>query len=125
MRRLDGAGIEGPLAPYAAGFARWLLNRGYKRASVDEPLGLLGLLSRWLAKAHVAQRHCAAAGVSWGGAHRLRHTLASDLLAAGVSLAQIGLVLGHRSPLVTSIYAKIDRGALTELVRAWPLPEPR
>jgi hypothetical protein len=50
MRRLDGSGIEGPLAPYAAGFARWLLNRGYKRASVDEPLGLLGLLSRWLAR---------------------------------------------------------------------------
>ena len=74
---------------------------------------------------HVARRRCAAAGVSWGGAHRLRHTLASDLLAAGVSLAQIGLVLGHRSPLVTSIYAKIDRGALAELVRAWPLLEPR
>jgi integrase len=73
----------------------------------------------------LARHHCAAAGVAWGGAHRLRHTLASDLLAAGVSLAQIGLVLGHRSPLVTSIYAKIDRGALTGLVRPWPLPEAR
>ena len=53
--------------------------------------------------------------------HRLRHTLASDLLAAGTSLAEIGLVLGHRSPFVTSIYAKVDRVALTQLVRPWPL----
>jgi len=69
----------------------------------------------------LARRHCAAAGVASGGAHRLRHTLASDLLAAGASLAEIGLVLGHRSPFVTSIYAKVDRAALTQLVRTWPL----
>jgi integrase len=69
----------------------------------------------------LARHHCAAAGVTWGGAHRLRHTLASDMLAAGASLEQIGLVLGHRSPFVTSIYAKIDHGALALLVRPWPL----
>lgn len=72
----------------------------------------------------VARRHCAAAGVTSGGAHRLRHTLASDLLAAGTSLSEIGLVLGHRSPSVTSIYAKLDLAALAELVRPWPLAEP-
>lgn len=71
----------------------------------------------------LARRHYAAAGVAAGGAHRLRHTLASDLLAAGASLSDIGLVLGHRSVSVTSIYAKVDRVALTELVRAWPLAE--
>jgi integrase len=69
----------------------------------------------------LARRHCAAAGIGSGGAHRLRHTLASDLLAAGASLAEIGLVLGHRSPFVTSIYAKVDRAALAQLVRPWPL----
>ena len=69
----------------------------------------------------LARRHCAAAGIATGGAHRLRHTLASDLLAAGASLAEIGLVLGHRSPFVTSIYAKVDRAALVQLVRRWPL----
>lgn len=69
----------------------------------------------------LARRHCAAAGIASGGAHRLRHTLASDLLAAGASLADIGLVLGHRSPFVTSIYAKVDRAALAQLVRPWPL----
>jgi len=69
----------------------------------------------------LAHRHCAAAGIASGGAHRLRHTLASDLLAAGASLAEIGLVLGHRSPFVTSIYAKVDRAALAQLARPWPL----
>jgi site-specific recombinase XerD len=69
----------------------------------------------------LARRHCAAAGIGSGGAHRLRHTLASDLLAAGASLAEIGLVLGHRSPFVTSIYAKVDRAALAQLARPWPL----
>lgn len=73
----------------------------------------------------LVRRHCAAAGVASGGAHRLRHTLASDLLAAGTSLSEIGLVLGHRSPSVTSIYAKLDRAALAELVRPWPLAEPK
>jgi integrase len=71
----------------------------------------------------MARRHCAAVGVASGGAHRLRHTLASDLLAAGASLAEIGLVLGHRSPFVTSIYAKVDRVALAQLVRPWPLTQ--
>jgi integrase/recombinase XerD len=67
----------------------------------------------------LAQRHCKTAG-SAGGAHLLRHTLASDLLAAGAALPEIGLVLGHRSPFVTSIYAKADRAALAQLVRPWP-----
>jgi integrase/recombinase XerD len=62
---------------------------------------------------------CRAAGIT-GRAHLLRHTLASDLLAAGASLPEIGLVLGHRSPFVTSIYAKADRAALARLVRPWP-----
>jgi integrase/recombinase XerD len=67
----------------------------------------------------LARRHCQAAGTE-GGAHLLRHTLASDLLAAGASLPEIGLVLGHRSPAVTLIYAKADQAALAQLVRPWP-----
>ena len=67
----------------------------------------------------LARRRCNAAGTA-GRAHLLRHTLASDLLAAGASLPEIGLVLGHRSPFVTSLYAKVDRVALAQLVRPWP-----
>lgn len=67
----------------------------------------------------LVKSHCKAAGTP-GRAHLLRHTLASDLLAAGASLPEIGLVLGHRSPFVTSLYAKVDRAALAQLVRPWP-----
>ncbi len=67
----------------------------------------------------LVKSHCKTAGTP-GRAHLLRHTLASDLLAAGASLPEIGLVLGHRSPFVTSIYAKADRAALARLVRPWP-----
>lgn len=67
----------------------------------------------------LVKSHCTTAGTP-GRAHLLRHTLASDLLAAGASLPEIGLVLGHRSPFVTSLYAKADRAALARLVRPWP-----
>src|SRR5258706_10219202 len=50
MRQLDGAGIEGPLAPYGAGFARWLFSQGNTKSSVDHQSGLMGWLSRWLAR---------------------------------------------------------------------------
>jgi site-specific recombinase XerD len=39
------------------------------------------------------------------GAHRLRHTLATNLLRAGSSLAEVGQVLRHRSQLSTTVYA--------------------
>ena len=63
-------------------------------------------------------RHGRPAAVS--GAHRLRHTLASDMLRGGAPLAEIGQVLRHRSQLTTAIYAKADQGALRELARTWP-----
>jgi site-specific recombinase XerD len=60
------------------------------------------------------------AGLPRIGAHRLRHTLASDLLSAGASLAEIGQVLRHRSQLSTAIYAKVDRTRLAALAQPWP-----
>jgi integrase/recombinase XerD len=53
-------------------------------------------------------------------AHRLRHTAASELLAAGASLTEIGQLLRHRSQLTTAIYAKVDTEALRALARPWP-----
>lgn len=52
--------------------------------------------------------------------HRLRHSAATSILAAGGSLAEIGQVLRHRRPLTTSIYAKVDIEALRALARPWP-----
>jgi len=54
------------------------------------------------------------------GAHLLRHALAVDLLRTGASLAEIGDVLGHRSPNTTAIYAKVDLGALRTIAIPWP-----
>ncbi len=63
---------------------------------------------------------CDRAGVPRAGAHRLRHTLATQLLASGSSLAEIGQVLRHRSISTTAIYARVDHAALGELAMPWP-----
>jgi integrase/recombinase XerD len=63
---------------------------------------------------------CDRTGLPRIGAHRLRHTAASDMLRAGASLAEIGAVLRHRSPQTTAIYAKVDHRALGPLARPWP-----
>ena len=54
------------------------------------------------------------------GAHRFRHALATEMLRAGASLPEVGQVLRHRSMLSTSVYAKVDQGALRPLARPWP-----
>ena len=60
------------------------------------------------------------AGLGSIGAHRLRHTAATELLRAGAPLEEIGQLLRHRQPLTTAIYAKVDREALRSLARPWP-----
>jgi len=54
------------------------------------------------------------------GAHRFRHTLATNLLRQGCSLDEIGELLRHRSPNTTAIYAKVDLVALRTLALPWP-----
>jgi len=60
------------------------------------------------------------AGLPPIGAHRLRHTAATQMLRAGASLTEIGQVLRHRSLLSTVIYAKVDHQALRQIARPWP-----
>jgi integrase/recombinase XerD len=60
------------------------------------------------------------AGLGPVGAHRLRHTAATEMLRAGAPLPEIGQVLRHRRLASTAIYAKVDREALRSLARAWP-----
>ncbi|SCC93372.1 putative integrase/recombinase y4rA [Thiomonas sp. X19] len=54
------------------------------------------------------------------GSHQFRHALAVRMLQGGASLPEIGEVLRHRSPLSTSIYAKVDLAALRPLALPWP-----
>jgi site-specific recombinase XerD len=60
------------------------------------------------------------AGLGRIGAHRLRHTAASEMLRAGAGLPEIGQVLGHRAAATTAVYAKVDRDGLRQLARPWP-----
>jgi len=68
----------------------------------------------------LVRRVCVHADLPVVGAHRLRHTAATEMLRAGSSLDEIAQVLRHRSHDTTAIYAKVDRTALRTL--AWPWP---
>ena len=54
------------------------------------------------------------------GAHQFRHGLATQMLRQGASLAQIGELLGHKSPETTKIYTKVNLEALRTLALPWP-----
>jgi integrase/recombinase XerD len=72
--------------------------------------------------AWVVRTACDRAGLPRVGAHRLRHTAATEMLRAGASLPEVGEVLRHREQKTTAIYAKVDRTALRVLARPWPSP---
>jgi len=70
--------------------------------------------------AWVVRAACDRAGLPRVGAHRLRHTAATQMLRAGASLAEIGQVLRHRERKTTAIYAKVNWNALRPLAPPWP-----
>ena len=54
------------------------------------------------------------------GAHLFRHTLATNMLQGGASIAEIGEILRHQNPNTTEIYAKVDFASLRTIAQAWP-----
>ena len=64
------------------------------------------------------RRACRRAAVPEVGAHRLRHTVACEMIAAGVPLVEIAQVLRHHSLQTTVVYARVDR--LRLLSAPWP-----
>jgi integrase len=68
----------------------------------------------------VVARACERAGLPRIGAHRLRHSAACAMRAAGAPLLEIGQVLRHRDVSVTAHYARDDQAALGVLARVWP-----
>jgi site-specific recombinase XerD len=54
------------------------------------------------------------------GSHLFRHSLATQMLQGGATLAEIGTILRHRLPNTTEIYAKVDLSALRTLAQPWP-----
>lgn len=76
------------------------------------PSGLGCVIRRSLKRAHI--------DAPTTGTHQFRHGLATQMLRGGASLGEIGEVLGHRNLQTTSIYAKVDIGALRTLALPWP-----
>lgn len=68
----------------------------------------------------VVARACRAAGIPFVSPHRLRHTVATEMLRAGASLGEIGQVLRHRHISTTAVYAAVDHTRLAALARPWP-----
>lgn len=68
----------------------------------------------------VVRRACWRGGWPVVPAHRLRHALATDLLAKGTPLVDISQVLRHRDLATTAIYAKVDMLSLRLVAQPWP-----
>jgi len=66
------------------------------------------------------RRACRRAGIAEVGPHRLRHTLACEMVRAGVPLVEIGQVLRHKSLQSSAIYARVDLNTLRTVAAAWP-----
>jgi|WetSurMetagenome_2_1015567.scaffolds.fasta_scaffold28491_3 site-specific recombinase XerD len=74
--------------------------------------GISTIVARALKRAGIDSPH--------RGAHLFRHSLATQMLGQGASLADIALLLRHRSLDTTAIYAKVDLIALLPLAQTWP-----
>jgi site-specific recombinase XerD len=68
----------------------------------------------------VTHRACDRAGRPRIGAHRLRHTLATELLRRGATIVEVSQVLRHRDLATTAIYAKVDFAVLRTVAQPWP-----
>jgi site-specific recombinase XerD len=68
----------------------------------------------------VCHRACRRCGVVPVGAHRFRHSLATEMLRQGASLVEVSQVLRHRDLATTSIYAKVDLSSLRAVAQPWP-----
>jgi integrase/recombinase XerD len=68
----------------------------------------------------VTHRACDRAGLPRVGAHRLRHTLATQMLRQGATIIEVSQVLRHRDLATTAIYAKVDFATLRTVAQPWP-----
>lgn len=118
-RRTDRLPLPADVGEAIAGY----LQRGRppttSREVFQRLLAPIGALGRG-GVSFIVRRACARAGVVPVGAHRLRHTVACEMVAAGVPLPEIGQVLRHRSLSSTAIYARVDLDRLRGVAQPWP-----
>jgi integrase/recombinase XerD len=101
------------------------LNQGRPSLQVPEVFTTVSAPLRALTRAavtHIVRSALRRAGIKSpiNGAHVLRHSAATAMLRQGASLADVGAVLRHRSPMTTAHYAKVDFGLLSEIAQPWP-----
>jgi len=70
--------------------------------------------------ASTVRRACRRAGIAEVGSHRLRHTVACEMVAAGVPLVEVAQVLRHHSLQTTAVYARVDLERLRLVAAPWP-----
>lgn len=70
--------------------------------------------------ASTVRRACRRAGIAEVGSHRLRHTMACQMISDGVPLVEIAQVLRHHSLQTTAVYARVDLDRLRQLAAPWP-----
>jgi integrase/recombinase XerD len=117
--RLDRLPLPADVGDAVAGWLR----RGRPRCACREVITRVRAPHRPLTPSEIAaivDAACLRAGVGHIHAHQLRHSAATEMLAAGAGLVEIGQVLRHCSLITTAIYAKVDRAGLRQLASPWP-----
>ncbi len=72
------------------------------------------------AVAQVSRTACRRLGIGPIGGHRLRHTLATNMLGGGAALREVAEVLRQSDAVTTAMYARVDAGSLAMVMRPWP-----
>lgn len=93
---------------------------GRTNGLVFERNGIKPIASNW--RSRVWEPAIAASGIMHARPHDLRHTYASWLIQNGVSLAEVGRLLGHVSPMTTQGYAHLQDTDQSHVLRALPNP---
>ncbi len=134
MADVSGVGVSGPLGPFVAGFAAELSRQGYKPQPVGKQLGLVTMLSGWLAAEgvavsdlapDVAERFCTArraAGYTDRATVRALDPLLGYLRALGVAPAECGRApAGPVEELLSSFrgYLEHERGLVPAAARGY------
>jgi integrase/recombinase XerD len=117
--RIDRLPLPGDVGQALAAYLRHGRPRGFGRTVFVTVCAPVTAISRWTIR-DLLVRACTRAGMAPVGAHRLRHTVASDLLSRGAGLREIGQVLRHQDLGTTAVYAKVDQAALSSLALPWP-----
>lgn len=118
-RQLDRLPLPADVGSALAAYARWSRPRAQSRKLLLRVHAPHGALSSSAVKS-IVHAACRRAGLPALGAHRLRHTAATQMLRQGAPLTEIAQVLRHRHVDTTAIYAKVDRVSLRQLAQPWP-----